>query len=270
VDQQLVRYRSFISDSARWEGFVFRPDDIVINAPPKCGTTWTQMICALLIFQTPTFPMPLDLMSPWLDMLTQSRDEVVAELEAQTHRRFIKTHTPMDGLPFDERVTYVCVGRDPRDVALSWDNHMANMDIAAMLRARGSAVGNEDLAEFFPEGPPTRPEREIDRFWAWVDEETTVTASAGLKGALHHLSTFWVVRDRPNVVLLHYDDLKIAPEVSKSLWQSNEQFFNRGTSGQWRRLLDDDGSRRYSARAALLAEPDVVAWAHRTHAGAPN
>ena len=81
------------------------------------------MICALLIFQTPTFDRSLDLISPWLDMLTRPLDEVVADLDAQQHRRFIKSHTPLDGLPFDERVTYICVGRDPRDVAISWDHH---------------------------------------------------------------------------------------------------------------------------------------------------
>src|SRR6266550_8278887 len=105
-----VRYRTMVFDSGRWDGFEFRPDDIVISTPPKCGTTWTQMICALLIFQTPTFDQPLDVLSPWVDMLTRDRDSVVAELEAQRHRRFIKSHTPLDGLPFDGRATYICVG----------------------------------------------------------------------------------------------------------------------------------------------------------------
>ena len=89
-----TRYRSLISDNARWEGFELRPDDILICTPAKCGTTWMQMICALLVFQTTTFDRPLDLISPWLDMLTRERDDVVADLDAQTHRRFIKTHTP--------------------------------------------------------------------------------------------------------------------------------------------------------------------------------
>jgi aryl sulfotransferase len=56
-----------------------------------------------------------------------------------------------------------------------------------------------------------RPETEIERFWLWVDQEMTeldVGAGGGLAGALHHLSTFWSVRDRANVVMLHYDDLK--------------------------------------------------------------
>ena len=46
----LVRHRSVVEDSARWEGFPFRADDIVISAPPKSGTTWMQTLCAMLVF----------------------------------------------------------------------------------------------------------------------------------------------------------------------------------------------------------------------------
>src|SRR5262245_45886316 len=81
-------------DSSRWDGFELRPGDIVISTPPKCGTTWTQMICALLILQEPELPLPLDTLSPWIDMVTRARTEVFADLEAQRHRRFIKTRTP--------------------------------------------------------------------------------------------------------------------------------------------------------------------------------
>jgi len=204
-----VHYKTLIYDSARWDGFEFRPDDIVISTPPKCGTTWTQRICSLLVFQTTELEKPLTNVSPWLDMLLSSRDDVLAELEAQSHRRFIKTHTPFDGLPFDERVTYVCVGRDPRDVALSWDNHVANTDVEAMLRARASAVGNEDLAEKLAAGPPPMPASERERFWAFAMDPTPPTESANsLRAVLHHLASFWAVRDRSNVVLLHYDDLQ--------------------------------------------------------------
>ena len=107
------RERNFVYDSGRWDGFVFRGDDIVISTPPKCGTTWMQMLCALLIFGTPDLPAPLAELSPWLDMQTRPVEDVFRDLDAQTHRRFIKTHTPLDALPFDERVTYVHVARDP-------------------------------------------------------------------------------------------------------------------------------------------------------------
>lgn len=205
----LVLYKNFIFDSSRWEGFRFRPGDIVISTPPKCGTTWTQRICALLILQTPELDKPLTSYSPWIDMLTRPRAAILADLEAQQHRRFIKTHTPLDGIPWDDRVTYICVGRDPRDVARSWDNHVANADMAALLGARDAAVGNADIADFLENGPPPMPETARDRFWAFVDDTIPVTETAGsLAAVLHHLSSYWKVRDRPNVILLHYEDLK--------------------------------------------------------------
>jgi hypothetical protein len=263
-----------------------------------------QMICALLIFQTTTFDKPLDVLSPWVDMLTRDRDTVVAELEAQGHRRFIKSHTPLDGLPFDERVTYVCVSRDPRDVALSWDNHMANMDFMAFLSARQAAVGLDDVADLLAQGPPVRPEDELERFWAWVDSDDPAEQSMpSLLTTLHHLQTFWDVREQPNVVLLRYEDMQAdlegqmgflaerldidvaadrwpelveaatfhnmraradvtAPEVRESLWHDNQQFFHRGTCGQWRALLDDDGIARYERRLRELGDPELVAWVH--------
>jgi aryl sulfotransferase len=72
----MKRYRSLVDDSARWEGFEFRPGDIVVSTPKKCGTTWTQMLCALLLFDGPAFPEPLERLSPWLDMCNRPIDEV--------------------------------------------------------------------------------------------------------------------------------------------------------------------------------------------------
>ena len=189
------RYEASMYDSNRWDGFELRPGDIIISTPPKCGTTWTQMICALLIFKKTTFDAPLDVLSPWVDMLTRDRDTVFAQLEGQRHRRFIKSHTPLDGLPFDERVTYICVSRDPRDVALSWDNHMENMDLMAFLSARQAAVGLEDMADVLAAGPPMRPDSELERFWAWIEDDTPPgEAMPSLRTTLHHLSTFWDAR----------------------------------------------------------------------------
>jgi hypothetical protein len=228
-----VRYRGLPADSVHWDGFAFRPDDIVITTPPKCGTTWVQMICGLLIFQTVEFYRPMDLISPWLDTLLRPREEVVGDLEAQTHRRFIKTHTPLDGLPFEEGVTYIGAGRDPRDVAMSWDGHIANVNMETAMALRAAAVGLDDLAELFPDGPPPVIEDERDRFWAWVDQPATSATFFGLASTLHHLQTFWDVRDRPNVVLLRYEDLladlegqmrllaeRLGIQVSDELWPS--------------------------------------------------
>jgi len=204
-----VRYRTFVYDSSRWDGFRFRAGDIVISTPPKCGTTWTQRICSLLILQTTELELPLSILSPWVDMLTRPLAEVIADLEGQQHRRFIKTHTPLDGLPWDPRVTYICVARDPRDVALSWDGHIANADVPALFAAREAAVGNEDIQEMLEKGLPEMPATPAERFWLWVDDDEPVEgAPSSLRGVLNHLESFWKRRHEPNIVLLHYHDLK--------------------------------------------------------------
>jgi hypothetical protein len=195
-------------DSSRWHRFSARAGDIVISTPEKSGTTWMQMICALLIFQRTTFARSLDVISPWLDMQTREIGELIADLEAQQHRRFIKTHTPLDGLRYDPTVTYICVGRDPRDVAISCAHHQDNINLEALFAARERAVGNEDLAEIYRDWapPPTDP---LTRFWRWVEgPRADDLRRVNLASTMHHLNTFWEVREQPNVVLVHYADLQ--------------------------------------------------------------
>ncbi len=208
-ERELVRYRNLVYDSVRWRGFVFRPGDIVISTPPKCGTTWTQMICALLVLQEPVLTEPLSVLSPWLDMVTRARSDVVSDLEAQRHRRFIKTHTPLDGLLLDTSVTYICVGRDPRDAALSMDNHRENMDIASFMAARDAAAAIDGIVLEPSAPPPPRPISEGERFWLWVDDDTRPTeAASSLLRTLRHLEAFWNAPPDLDVVMLHFDDLR--------------------------------------------------------------
>ena len=135
------------------------------------------MICALLILQEPELPLPLDTLSPWIDMVTRARTDVFADLEAQTHRRFIKTHTPLDGIPNDPAVTYICLGRDPRDVGLSMGHHIDNTDIGAFLsqRERAAAIDGIELGPLRP--PRPRPDGERDRFWQWAGDDATQVAA---------------------------------------------------------------------------------------------
>ena len=167
------------------------------------------MICALLILQEPELPLPLDTLSPWIDMVTRARTDVFADLEAQTHRRFIKTHTPLDGIPSDPVVTYICVGRDPRDVGLSMDRHIGNTDIGAFLaqRERAAAIDGIEPGPLRP--PRPRPGGERDRFWQWADDETPFTqVGSSLRRTVEHLATFRDAAGDLDVVYVHYDDLK--------------------------------------------------------------
>jgi hypothetical protein len=214
-ERELTHYVGRVYDSARWEGFELRPDDIIISTPPKCGTTWTQMICALLVFQTPDLPDRLADLSPWFDMRTRSRKHIVSLLDAQTHRRFIKTHTPLPGLPVREGVTYICVGRDPRDVALSMEDHLANLDWDEFHALATAAAREDGLPE--PEKvapPPLAQLSERERFWRWVDDDTPPQeATSSLLRTVRHVETFWDADadagadDKADVVLLHYRDL---------------------------------------------------------------
>lgn len=232
------RYEGFVYDSNRWDGFRLRPGDIIISTPPKCGTTWTQMICALLILQEPELPLPLDRLSPWIDMVTRPRTQVFADLEAQTHRRFIKTHTPLDGIPNDPAVTYICVGRDPRDVAVSIDHHIDNTNRDGFLKARqrAAAIDGIELGPL-PLSPP-RPTGKRERFWQWADDDTSSTqVGSSLRRTVEHLQTFWDVTGDLDVVNLHYDDLQGDLE------------------GQMRKLAD-----------RLSIDVDEHRWSHLVHA----
>lgn len=97
-----VVYRSLMADNLRWDALQLRDGDIIISAPSKSGLTWTQRLVSLLVFDGPDLPGPLSTVSPWLDQTIRPIEEVVATLDAQQHRRFIKTHTPLDGLVLDD------------------------------------------------------------------------------------------------------------------------------------------------------------------------
>jgi aryl sulfotransferase len=289
------RYRTMVSDSALWADFPFRAGDVVISPPAKCGTTWMQMLCALLIFDTAEFDRPLTEISPWLDTVTYDTAATMAALEAQRHRRFIKTHTPLDGLPSHPEVTYLCIGRDPRDAVLSFQHALTNIHPDAMVE------GGID-----PEAGKPPADDPLERFWLWADAEfvnDSTSFGSTLANVVHHVRTFWERRDDPQVALFHYADLKadlpgqlarlaavlsietsrqridelaaaatfdrmrsradeLAPSIDVKLWRDNKSFFRAGTSGQWRDLLDPAAVDRYHRRVAELAPPDLAEWLH--------
>ena len=136
-----IRYRAHDEDSGRWGHLPLRDDDIVISTRSKNGTTWMQMICALLIFRRPDLPAPLSELSPWVDWLVEPLDDLTAALERQDHRRFLKTHTPLDGIPIDDEVTYITVARHPLDMGVSLFHHGNNIDRERLRTLTGNSGG---------------------------------------------------------------------------------------------------------------------------------
>jgi aryl sulfotransferase len=288
------RYQSVDEDSARWDGFPFRQGDVVISTRSKSGTTWMQMICALLVLQTPDLPAPLAELSPWLDWLIEDQDAVRARLAAQPHRRFIKTHTPLDGIPLDPRACYIVVARHPLDMTISLYHQGDNLDRQLMRQLSGQ-----------PETEVPRPPRPPLHEWLvdWIDrDEDPRVDLESLPGVMHHLSDAWVRRAEPNVRLVHYDDLSadldremrrlaewLHIEVSADAWPGlveaatfpqmraraaitspgqdgilldRAAFFRRGTSGAAREVLTEAELERYRARVATMADPAMLAWLH--------
>jgi aryl sulfotransferase len=207
-----MRYRSSDEDSGRWDGFPFRRGDIVISTRSKSGTTWMQMICALLIFQTPDLPAPLSTLSPWLDWLIVPRDEVIGALETQRHRRFIKTHTPLDGIPIDPRATYIVVARHPLDMAVSLFHQGDNLnrERIAALTAFDKASPGDPSATNSPDKAITVSTRKPsihDSLLRWIDRDVLpADAMDSLPGVMWHLTDAWR-RRADNVTLVHYADL---------------------------------------------------------------
>ena len=213
-----VLYRSLMTDNTRWDALEPRPGDIVITTPSKCGMTWTQRLVSLLVFDGPDLPGPLSTVSPWFDQTIRPLDEVVAVLEAQRHRRFMKTHTPLDGLVLDDRVTYICVGRDPRDAAVSMLHQTTNMDRDRMRALYEAALPPQQRPG--SPGPPV-PEPElrgpIEEFRDWMEGPAHPPPGLGfapprgigtLANILDQFGKSWERRHLPNVALFHYADFQ--------------------------------------------------------------
>jgi len=289
-----IRYRSPEEDSARWLSFTRRPGDIVISTRSKSGTTWMQMICALLIFQGPALPAPLAELSPWIDWLVLPEDELFARLATQDHRRVVKTHTPLDGIPLDPDVMYIVVARHPLDMAVSLYHQGDNLD-----RARIRALTGQPE----PQGPsPARPplhEWLVD----WIDWECDWRALLdSIPGIMGHVGDAWARRDEPNIRLVHYADLTtdldtemrriaaglaipvdetgwpslvgaagfdamrtnaetLAPDTTRVL-KDRAAFFREGRCGRGAEILTPGELARYHERVAALGPPDLVHWLH--------
>jgi aryl sulfotransferase len=303
----LRRYQGFFADSSRWERFMFRGDDVVISTPAKCGTTWMQTIVGMLLFDRTDLGAPMGTISPWLDMLTRTEDEVFGLLEAQTHRRFLKTHTPLDGLPRHDSVTYIAVVRHPLDVALSDRDHGANMREERAVELREAVAGPAERR-----GSDPIPEAPAD-FLRWFidnDEPPTGSGPHGLDDFCQQIRTYWDARRDKNVHLFHYADMwadldremrrvaaaldvpideqrwpgfvdaagfasmksraaDTAPDAHMGIWESPERFFRAGGTRDWASLLDAGDIAHFEGRLRVLAG-DSAGWATGGRAAIPD
>lgn len=280
--------RNHHMDSTIWDRFAFRDEDIVIGTYAKSGTTWTQQIVSQLLFGGAE-QIEVAEMSPWLDLRVPPAEVKLPAVEAQAHRRFVKTHLPVDALRYSPRAKYIYIARDGRDVVWSLHNHFlhANGLLYELLNDTpgrvGPAIGRPpaDVRQYFLEwlegdGYPLWP------FW-------------------ENIRSWWEIRALPNMLLLHYAELKadlpgairriaahldIAvdearfPDMLKhcsfdwmkahgqksvplggALWDGGAgTFVHRGVNGRWRDVLTAQDNRRYEQIAREQLGEECARW----------
>jgi aryl sulfotransferase len=234
-------------------------------------------------------------LSPWVDSAFQCDVGVMAAtIEAQQHQRFLKSHLPLDAVPYDPEVRYVYVGRDTRDVFMSAFNHYSGYTelTYSLLDAAGGELGP------MPRCPAT--ERSL---WAdWMTRSLFDWEHDGWPfwSHHHHATSFWRHRHLPNILMLHYADLladlegqmhQVADftgiDVAEEAWPGlvaaarfdamkrdairteehlglifeggANRFFHKGTNGRWRGVLTESDLALYEAAAGAL-DPELRAW----------
>jgi aryl sulfotransferase len=299
----LIEARSRFFDSAGWDDYQPRADDIIIATYPKCGTTWTQRIVGMLVFQSPA-PFPVQESSPWPDFRMPPPGVELALAESQAHRRFLKTHLPFDALPVYAGVKVIHVARDGRDAAMSFYNHKVNF--TDMVIERATEIGMSDPRLGTPyrriEADPARHFRD----WLAGEEDHLGDPACGF---WHLENSYWTARHDPDMLLVHHADMKkdlagemrriaefLGIEVAEDLWpqlveaagfeamkrQADElmpgakntwegggnTFLNKGTNGRWRDVFTPDDLAAYDRQVREMFEPELAAWIEHGRLGA--
>jgi aryl sulfotransferase len=277
-------YLGPLTDNRRWDRIALRPGDVIVATPPKCGTTWMQIIIALLLSGDPEVEPALAVNMPWVDIRMRDVAEVADRLDAMTHRRSMKSHTPIDGLPLDPQARYICVFRHPIDAHFSFRKHIRNVPLPWYDHWFPEPDDGTAFARFLDGGP-----------------EGFDADAAPLAHILRHYSAARAVSDRPNVSLFHYADMtrdlpgtfagvaaflgvthpletmarlvaaasfehmqahaeRYVPFVRTGAFKSDAAFFDSGSSGKWHGILSAAELAAYDALMDAQLAPEARRW----------
>ncbi len=297
-------YRNHHLDSTRWELYLPQAGDVVVTTAYKAGTTWTQLIVLNLLHLDAVAPMRLDA-SPWPDRrLRPSREELETQLRQRPagRRLCLKSHLPLDGLPYFEGLRYIVVGRDARDVFMSLFNHYRNYTDDAYALLNGSGCVGPPL--------PRCPEDPCALWRDWITHGWFPWESEGYPfwSNMRHTQSYWDFRHLPNLLFVHYADLlrdphggiariarfidvDVGPAQIARVEQSTrfdtlkanaidhmphletlfaggaDSFFFKGGNGRWRDVLTHDDIELYAAACERVLERDCARWLERGDAG---
>ena len=277
-------------DSTIWNDFKFRDDDVIVATYGKSGTTWTQQIIAQLLMG-PDAELETGIISPWLDLRVPPKEVKLEEIEAQQHRRFVKTHLPTDALVFSEKAKYVYVGRDGRDIAWSlYNHHLKGNDFwYSALNDTPGLVG--------PEFPRMESGTDAHAYYTtWFEKD-----GYPFWPFWENIRTWWAIRNLDNVMTIHFADMKadlegemrrvakflevehaeedwpalteyctfdwmkshgnLTAPLGGALWDGgSDSFLHKGENRRWADTLSADEIDRYNARAVEELGEECAHW----------
>jgi aryl sulfotransferase len=195
------QYVNHTLDSRHWDHVDFRDDDIIVCTALKTGTTWMLRILSLLIHQDLTINGEV-MRTPWPDYrFTESVQKEMEEMNKIQHRRFIKCHVPLDGIPYKDNIKYIHVAREPHDAFFSLQNHWQIL-----------TEENLDNKDKCSDNPFPRFENAGDVHKRWYDWLTKASFPWEKDGypfwsVFSYSESFWPYRKLPNILLVHFTDL---------------------------------------------------------------
>jgi hypothetical protein len=177
----------------------WRDGDIVISVPGKSGTTWTMnIVYQLLTGGTADFK---DIYAevPWLELVSrpgQPDEERLKRIDAMpsTQRRAFKTHSAPPAVPFHKHgsgkdVKYVVVFRNPEEAAVSFRPFIGQHsdEWFKLWGVPREALYRPDFPSFYAD----------------------IIDARKMQGMFFgFLAAWWAKRQEPNVLCLHYADMK--------------------------------------------------------------
>ncbi|MEH6636546.1 MAG: sulfotransferase domain-containing protein [Halioglobus sp.] len=177
VDELQIILGKLFTPESKTHGSAFTPraSDVIIAPYSKCGTTWMQQIAHCLCTRGSMAFAEITAVVPWIDAAYDLDLHLDADQVATP--RLFKSHLSWDAIPTGGR--YICVLRHPFDALVSLYKFFDGW-----LMESG-AIGFDDFARrlYLQRQPP-------DGYW-------------------HHLVSWCLQRDNPNVLLLCYEHLKV-------------------------------------------------------------
>ena len=168
-----------------FEGYVPTRNDVFATVFGKSGTNWMMQIAIQIAYRGEAEFEHIHDLVPWPDAPTRFPVELSdpgPSESSPTGLRVIKTHNDAAFVPYSEEATYLTILRDPKEVLVS-----AYYFIGGGL----NVLSHIDIN-------------------TWV--ELALRESGGMAAAWAvHADSFWRWRDRPNVLVFTYPEVKREP-----------------------------------------------------------